>query len=114
MKSSAEIGDLRTRMTIQQMSSTPDAIGGESTTWVTFALTWGKVASWRGLEIFTGQQTTPVNRKKITIRYVAGLTTAMRLQFGNPTRTLQIKSINYLENEAKHFIEMECDEGIQT
>ena len=75
------IGPLRHRITIEEKSVTRDAEGGEVVTWATFATVWASASSITGREFFASQQVNSTVSMKFGIRWLDGVTTAMRISF---------------------------------
>jgi SPP1 family predicted phage head-tail adaptor len=75
------IGPLRYRITIEQKSVTRDTSGGEVVTWVPFAVVWSSAESITGREFFASAQVSSTVTTKFGIRYLPGVTTAMRVSF---------------------------------
>lgn len=75
------IGKLRHRITIQQLTQTPDGAGGYTKSWVPFATVWASVEPISGKEYFEAQQTQSAVTHKIRIRYHTGITPVMRIDF---------------------------------
>ena len=75
------IGPLRDRITIEQKSVTQDAEGGEVVTWTTFAIVWASKTSITGREFFAAQQVSSTVSTKFGLRWLDGVTTAMRVSY---------------------------------
>lgn len=102
-------GKMRHRITIQQRSgSTQNSFGSPQTTWVTFATVWAEVGPLSGRELIAAQSVQSEISQQVTLRYRAGITTAMRVLFG--PRVFNINSV-LDENEAHEKITLLCTEG---
>lgn len=75
------VGPLRERITIQQKSAARDSYGAEVVTWVPFAVVSASVSSPTGREFFGSAQVNSTVTTKFGIRYLAGVTTAMRISY---------------------------------
>ena len=72
-------GDLRRRMTIQTRTATTDPLGGQLQIWTDFvANVPAQIRALSSAEIFTAQSVNSKVTHEITIRYMAGITSAMR------------------------------------
>ena len=74
-------GDFRYRVTIEQKSVARDTSGGEVVTWSVFAVVWSSCETITGREFFASAQVNSTVTTKFGIRYLAGVTTAMRISF---------------------------------
>ena len=68
------IGLLNKRLTIEQVSTVPDATGQPIETWSPLMTVWGRVMPQRGGERFIAHQTIGRAVSTIRIRYRSGLT----------------------------------------
>ena len=75
------IGPLRNRIVIEEKSATQDAEGGEVVTWATFATVWASMQSITGREFFAAAQINSSVTVKFGIRWLDGVTPAMRISF---------------------------------
>ena len=104
------IGQLRTRMHIQQVTETRTPDGGIAEAWSPFAQVWAKVQGLRGRELFAAQQVQATTTHKVTIRYCRGLTSKHRMLIGqDESRVLNIESV--VDVDEKHVThELMCTE----
>ena len=104
------IGQLRTRMHIQQVTETRTPDGGIAEAWTPFAQVWAKVQGLRGRELFAAQQVQATTTHKVTIRYCRGLTSKHRMLIGqDESRVLNIESV--VDVDEKHVThELMCTE----
>jgi SPP1 family predicted phage head-tail adaptor len=102
---------MRERITIQVIAQTADGQGGYSDAWSTFATLWAKIEQVSGKEAYQAMQIESPAVYKMTIRYIAGVTTKHRVLFG--TRTFNINRVNNI-NEADEYIELYATEGTAT
>jgi SPP1 family predicted phage head-tail adaptor len=79
------MNNLASRMTkqinLQSVATTANTAGGFTSAWTTFATVWAEVAPVRGSEIFDSDQVEDVEYITFTIRYMDGVTPAMRIEF---------------------------------
>lgn len=75
------IGDLDTRVTIQQKIVTTDPEGLVTETWNDIATVWANLRGLRGREFFQAAAVNAENTVMVTIRYRPGITTGMRLKY---------------------------------
>jgi len=76
--------DLKHRITIQAKTETADGLGGFTTSWTTFAgPLWAAVWPTSAKEIIQNQQLSGQVSHRVRIRYVAGVTSDMRILFGS-------------------------------
>lgn len=77
-------GKLRTLLTIEQRTDTPDGMGGVTSTWSTVVQVYGRQlireADWRATEKTTADQTESFRRVRFETRYTTGIAPAMRLK----------------------------------
>ncbi len=105
---------LRHRLTLQQEIQTADGAGGYTRTWQDIADLWAEInpanaKSLYGRErLYAGQLQSEISHK-VTIRYRSGITTAMRLLFGN--RAFNIRAISNIQ-ESNETIELLVEEGV--
>jgi len=77
------IGRLRHRVTIEEPVQTADGQGGYTTTWSTYAADVpAGLEPLKGTERFEAQKLNPKLSHKVILRYMAGITAAMRVTFG--------------------------------
>jgi SPP1 family predicted phage head-tail adaptor len=72
-------GLLRRRVTLQQPEDTPDGAGGFARNWADVAEVWADIRPAQGSEKLEGLQLQWQVTHRVTLRYRAGVTTAMRL-----------------------------------
>lgn len=105
------IGELRSRITIEQLSDTPDGIGGKIRTWSTLKTLWAYIEPANASERYFAQRVEDNITHKVLIRYTTGLDTSMRIVY--KTRKFQIKGLKEVENKHR-FIEISCMEDSGT
>jgi len=69
------------QITIQSPTMTANGAGGFATSWNTFATVWAEITQATGKEIFDADHVEEVQNVIFTIRYLDGITPAMRIQF---------------------------------
>ena len=108
MSKCGKIGAMRHRITIETPTRVSDGMGGATITWATHATAWSKVEPMSANQVFWARHLEHRVTHKITLRYVAGITSDMRVSF--ESRIFHIKGIRDLE-ERNRFIELTCEEG---
>ena len=68
-------GELRHRITLQQLTSTRDAYGGVSEAWADHKSVWASFDALTGKEGYTDPAPVGVGNFRIRIRYIAGVDT---------------------------------------
>lgn len=105
----AKIADLRHRITFQSLVRTPDGQGGFTESWVNFASVWAKIEPSSARERYFSQQIQPTITHKLTIRWLEGLKTEMRISYLD--RIFQIHGIRR-EDERRFFMMIDAEEGV--
>ncbi len=82
---------LRHKITIETSSESANSYGEAVQTWTTYATMKAAVEPLNGREYFSGQQTDAEINTRFRIRYVAGITSKMRIAFDS--RTFDIKAV---------------------
>jgi SPP1 family predicted phage head-tail adaptor len=101
-------GKLRERVTVQIASGATNSLGETVLTWSNSSAVWASVEGVSAREALTaGQQETTVSHR-VRIRYLPGLTQAMRFAWRN--RTLDIVSLLEHGNRSQH--EAICQEQV--
>jgi SPP1 family predicted phage head-tail adaptor len=101
-------GQLRSRVTLQAKTETPDGQGGTTKTWATVAPLWARVAPTdTSGESAEGDATISRRRYTVTIRKRVGVTSAMRLLRG--AQPLEILSV-IDDDGARDQLILECRE----
>ena len=109
-----EAGKLRHRVTIQELTLTPDAHGGNIETWSDLATVWAKVepaitraaSTW---EFWTSQQLNISLAYIVTIRYLENINPLNRVKFG--TRIFKIHAV-INPSEGRRELQLMCEEVI--
>ena len=105
------IKDLRHRIVIQDVEQLSDGHGGYNETWVTFATVWAKVVPVSAQEKWRAENLDHEVTHRITIRYLANITSSMRISFDG--RIFHVKGFRNLE-ERDRYIEIVAKEGVVT
>lgn len=92
---------LRHRITIEQLTLAANDSGGQTESWSTFATVWASITPKIVKEVNQGQRLEPRIDHDIIIRYLAGVTTTMRIKFG--TRYFEIKAA-VIKDEVKEWM----------
>lgn len=104
-------GKLNHRVTIEQLvvgSPSVTAIGEPDATWTTFATVWAGIEPLRTRELIAAQAVQSETTGTIRMRYLAGVTAAMRVVYGS--RVFQILGIQNI-NEADRELLLTVSEG---
>lgn len=102
---------LKQRIIIQQPIETADGVGGTTRSWNDVATVWAELVplrSGRG-EALVNRQLEATVTHRVTIRYRADVTTAMRINYGG--RVFNIRSVTNI-GEANVTLEMLAEEGV--
>lgn len=103
-------GELRRRVTIQQRVTTQDTFGGQSQTWADFAAhVPAAIEPLSGRELMTAQSTQSEVSHRITIRYLPGVTAAMRIVYQG--RYFNISAVMNIE-ERNREMQILASEGL--
>ncbi|NBW15375.1 MAG: head-tail adaptor protein [Caulobacteraceae bacterium] len=105
-----DAGDLWARITIEQPSSAQNEVGESTLTWTTYATVWADVQPLGGREAQRYAETVGLSTHRVTLRYLSGLTSSMRVSYDG--RTLEIGQVN--ERERKWIHELICTEKVAT
>lgn len=86
-----KIGKLRHRISIEESMVSRDSFGAEVSEWVQFAKVWADASPVSGREFDAFKQINAEITAKITIRYLEGVSTEMRVILGE--RIFEIGSV---------------------
>jgi len=92
-------GELRTRGVIESRVEAPDDTGDPLSTWAPYAVVWADVQPLAGRELFTAQQDASLVQYRVTMRYLAGVSAAMRFRIG--TQVLNIEAVIDVEQRGE-------------
>jgi SPP1 family predicted phage head-tail adaptor len=76
-----DIGRLNKRITIEQQSTTYDAVGQLVESWSTFATVWANIKHNSGAETIKSDAITSTVRASFRIRYLQGVDAGMRVTY---------------------------------
>jgi SPP1 family predicted phage head-tail adaptor len=99
-------GDMWTRVTIQQAAKSQNEVGETVLAWSDFATVWASVDSLSSREMERFAETVGFMTHRVKIRYLDGLTGAMRIIYRD--RTLEIGQI--IERDRLWHQEIICTE----
>ena len=103
-------GDLRHRVTIQSKTDTPDGMAGFTTTWATFATVFGAIWPTSAKELILNQQLRGTVTHRVRIRYLAGVTSGMKILFGS--RIFNIVGPPIDHEERHEYMDLICTEEV--
>lgn len=102
-----KISALNKRITIQELKLSINENGFEVEEWIDFRTVWAGISNLNGREYFDAAAVQMENTVKITIRYIPGIDTSMRILFKN--KYYNITSIDNIKYRNK-FIEIKAME----
>ena len=105
-----ESGKLRHQLTIQQVAQASDGAGGFTESWTTYATTRADVRTNAGKEAGNGFQQESIASHIFKTRYVAGITTKMRIIFDS--RVFNIVRVDNVK-ERNNWMEITCLENTE-
>ena len=103
-------GQLRHRVTIQQLTRVEDEGGGYAEVWTEVATVWAAIKPLRGNERYEAQQIQSTLTHKVIMRYRAGIKPQMRILYGN--RVFEIEAVIDVDERHK-WLELLCSEVVQ-
>lgn len=105
-----KISDLRSRITIQQKTRTPDGIGGATVSWTDLDTVWARVESMATRERYYADKLAPNTSHQITIRYRTDITAQMRVMYDG--RMFSVVGDPIVKDEQKKkYLVLYCVEG---
>lgn len=90
LQSKLEIGRLDRRVTIQQLTNSPDEYNQPVPTWATLATVWASVDDRSGGESFQAEQLTAYRHTVFIIRYRSGIDETMRIVYNSRTYNIRL------------------------
>lgn len=102
-------GDLRHRITFQELTTNTNENGFEAETWEDFKTAWAAVSNLNGREYYQAAQVQAENTVKFTIRYLEGIDPSMRILFQG--KQYNITSIDNIKYQNRH-IEIKAQEVV--
>lgn len=109
MAKSLKAARFKERVTIQQMTTTPDGGGGVNETWGALAEVWAAVEPLNGAERWKAEQLQSLITHRVVIRYRPDITVQMRMRLLYGARILEITGITDPE-ERHEYLELMCEE----
>lgn len=104
-------GQLRERLTIETYDNKDvDRSGQLIEKWKVFATVWGRIEEVGASETNRANQTQPVGTHTVTIRYLPGLNSAMRICWKRDGKTRVFGIEGGPGNERKQFMTLACRE----
>jgi len=100
-------GDLRHRLTLQEVQRVSDGAGGFSTSWTDVADVWAQLAPAGGSEGVEAGRLAGKRAYQIVVRYRSGVEPAMRFRFG--TRIFEILAVIDMD-ERHQWLRCLCEE----
>lgn len=95
------IGALRHRVTLEQVTQTPDGGGGSTETWTAVASLWASIDPISGSESLIAERVAGAITHTIHIRHRSGVTPAMRFRLG--TRIFEITAVIDPDERRRHL-----------
>ena len=102
-----EAGRLARRLVLEAPLDAADEIGGASRSWADVATLWGEVESLRGETRLAADRLEQAVTHRITLRWRAGVTGAMRLRLG--ARVFVIRAARD-PDESRRRLVLDCEE----
>ena len=104
------VGRLKAKVTIQQVSETPNAYGERVITWNNYAANrWAEVDPQKGVEQFLRQRTISSDTVLFRLRYLTGIVPKMKLVYGG--HDYNIRSVINVKNADRELL-LECEKII--
>lgn len=100
-------GELRFRVTLEQEGGPGDGRGGKARSWTTLGTVWANIVPLTGSEQLKAGQVTGNVSHRIEIRYLADVTSKLRVVFG--TRVFTVRAVIDV-GERKTEMHLLCDE----
>lgn len=100
------IGALKSRVVIQQLTAGQDAIGQPVQTWTTLATVWANIRYLNGVETIKSDATTAITKVSIRIRRRTDVTPAMRVTYGGTT--FEIKNV-LPDEQDRERLDLACE-----
>jgi len=102
-------GELNRRITIQQRDSEQNTFGQQLLTWSDVLICWAGIEQMQGRELEMAQAINAETTHRVTIRYRAGITPAMRVLYQG--RVLNVLSV--LDIDTAHVaLHLMCSGGL--
>jgi SPP1 family predicted phage head-tail adaptor len=101
-------GQLRHRLTLQQLAAGQDEIGQPVQTWTDVATDWGDVRFLKGIEAVKAGAPVSVADCSIRVRFRAGVTAGMRYVEGSTVYDIQTV---LPDTTGKRYLDLACKQG---
>ena len=95
-------GKLKTKILIERITETANQFGEPIKSWTTFVTAWAEIRPLIGREFFASKQIDSEITAEIRIRYIAGITTKMRVN--NSGQLFNVKSVINPQNARKELV----------
>lgn len=102
-------GDLRHSIRLQALQESVDSGGGHARVWTDIGRTHAHITPVSGGEWLRSEQVQSHMTHRVTLRWLPGLTSKMRLLFGD--RVFNVRMVRNLD-ERRRWIELMCEEGV--
>lgn len=103
----AAAGKLRERVTIEQVATARDAVGGNVESWTSLATVYARVEPMGVRESYQRHVMNAQASWKVTIRHRADVTAKMRVRWGD--RAFEVKGITNAD-ERRFMLALSCEE----
>lgn len=103
-----KIGSLKSRVTIQQIGTSQDAIGEPVATWTTLATVWANIRYLNGVETLKSDSPTSIAKASIRIRRRTDVTAKMRVVYGSTI--FDIKAV-LSDETSREYLDLACETG---
>ena len=107
MTQTVSIGDLRQRMTLEQVSRVDDGGGGASESWAAVATLWGALRPLQGHEELDADALSGALTHEVWLRYRDGVKPDMRLRHGG--RIFEVRAVIDV-GERGRWLRLLCEE----
>lgn len=102
------IGRLRKRVTLEARSASQGTAGQPAGTWAPVATVWASIEPLSGREMLAAEAAQSEVSHRVTLRYRAAITAAMRVNYGG--RYFNIRAVRNI-NERDDVLILDCTEG---
>lgn len=99
---------LADRITLQTATITRDSVGGPVETWADTITVWANVVDLTGKAINEAQQVGSLVNRRVTIRWRASITAALRVKFADG-RTAKVAFVR--ESQRREYLELHCEKA---
>ena len=100
-------GTLRTEFRLEQVTQTPDGLGGKTETWAEIAVVFARLEPLSVSQNYRGDQDVESATHRITIRMRTGMKSGMRFKLG--TRLFRIVTVTD-PDETGRYLNCYCEE----